>query len=79
VTMQGIEPRFLASPACNLFPILTYPGMCIRSGADKSLALPASSFPICSTIKRIVLGWVKEVRTKKSEVCGDQGEYFLNR
>jgi hypothetical protein len=30
-------------------------------GADKSLA-----FPICSTTKRIFLGWVKEVRTTKS-------------
>jgi hypothetical protein len=29
-------------------------------GADKSLA-----FPICSTIKIIFLGWVKEVRTTK--------------
>jgi hypothetical protein len=32
----------------------------IRRGADKSLA-----FPICSTTKRIFLGWVKEVRTTK--------------
>jgi hypothetical protein len=29
----------------------------IRRGADKSLALP-----ICSTTKRIFLGWVKEVK-----------------
>jgi hypothetical protein len=37
----------------------------IRRGADKSLA-----FPICSTAKRIFLGWVnKEVRTTK---CGAQ-------
>jgi hypothetical protein len=33
----------------------------ISGGADKSLA-----FPICSTTKRIILGWVKEVRTMKS-------------
>jgi hypothetical protein len=33
----------------------------VRGGADKILA-----FPICSTTKRIFLGWVKEVRTKKS-------------
>jgi hypothetical protein len=30
-------------------------------GADKFVA-----FPICSTTKRIFLGWVKEVRTMKS-------------
>jgi hypothetical protein len=39
-------------------------------GADKS-----SAFPICSTTKRIFLGWVKEVRTMKYKVCGAQGEY----
>jgi hypothetical protein len=33
----------------------------LRRGADKSLA-----FPICSTTKRILLGWVKKVRTTKS-------------
>jgi hypothetical protein len=33
----------------------------IRRGADKSLA-----FPICSTNKRIFLGWVKEIRTTKT-------------
>jgi hypothetical protein len=33
----------------------------IRKGADKFLA-----FPICSTTKRIFLGWVKEFRTTKS-------------
>jgi hypothetical protein len=32
----------------------------INRGADKSLA-----FPVCSTTKRIFLGWVKEVRTTK--------------
>jgi hypothetical protein len=37
----------------------------IGMGADKSLAFPISYFPICSTTKRIVLEWVKEVRTKK--------------
>jgi hypothetical protein len=36
-------------------------GQEIRRGADKSLA-----FPICSTTKRIFLGWVEEVRTTKS-------------
>jgi hypothetical protein len=40
----------------------------IRRGADKSLA-----FPICSTIKRTFLGWVKEVRRTKSYMCGAQG------
>jgi hypothetical protein len=38
----------------------------IRRGADKSSVFPVSYFPICSTTKRIFLGWVKEVRTKKS-------------
>jgi hypothetical protein len=33
----------------------------LRRSADKS-----SAFPICSTTKRIFLGWVKEVRTRKS-------------
>jgi hypothetical protein len=33
----------------------------VRRGVDKSLA-----FPVCSTIKKIFLGWVKEVRTTKS-------------
>jgi hypothetical protein len=35
-------------------------------GADKSLASPVCYFPICTTTKRIFLGWVKEVRTTKS-------------
>jgi hypothetical protein len=35
-------------------------------GADKSLAVPISNFPVCSTTKRIFLAWVKEVRTTKS-------------
>jgi hypothetical protein len=47
----------------------------LRSGADKSLAFPIFYFPICSTSKSIFLGWVKEVRTTKSQVCGAQGEY----
>jgi hypothetical protein len=38
----------------------------IRRGGGKSLAFPVSYFPICSTTKRISLGWVKEVRTTKS-------------
>jgi hypothetical protein len=33
----------------------------VLRGADKFLA-----FPLCSTTKRIFLGWVKEVRTTKS-------------
>jgi hypothetical protein len=37
----------------------------IFRGADKSLAFAISSFPICSTTKRMFLGWVKEVRTTK--------------
>jgi hypothetical protein len=36
-------------------------GALIRRDADKYLA-----FPICSTAKRIFLGWVKEVTTTKS-------------
>jgi hypothetical protein len=32
----------------------------ICKGADKS-----SAFPICSTIKRIFCGWVKEIKTMK--------------
>jgi hypothetical protein len=39
-----------------------------RRGADKSLA-----FLLFSTTKRIFLGWVKEIRTTKSLVCGAQG------
>jgi hypothetical protein len=38
----------------------------IRRGADKFMAFLISYFPICSTTKRIFLGWVKEVRTTKS-------------
>jgi hypothetical protein len=45
----------------------------LRRGTDISLAFPFPYFPICSAIKRIFLGWVKEVRTKKSYVCGAQG------
>jgi hypothetical protein len=37
----------------------------IRRGADKSLAFTVSYFPVCSTTKKIFLGWVKEVRTPK--------------
>jgi hypothetical protein len=48
-------------------------GETIRRGADKSVAFPISYFLICSTTKRIFLGWVKEVRTTKSLVCGAQG------
>jgi hypothetical protein len=44
-------------------------------GPDKSFAFPNSYFLICSTTKRIFLGWVKEVRTTKSQMCGAQGEY----
>jgi hypothetical protein len=38
----------------------------VSRGADMSLTFPISYFPICSTTKRIFLGWVKEVRTTKS-------------
>jgi hypothetical protein len=38
----------------------------VSRGADESLAFPILYFPICSTTKRIFLGWVKEVRTTKS-------------
>jgi hypothetical protein len=38
----------------------------LRRAADKSLAFPIPCFPICSTTKRIFLGWVEEVRTTKS-------------
>jgi hypothetical protein len=41
-------------------------GIEIRKGDDKSLAFRFSYFLICSTTKRIFLGWVKEVRTTKS-------------
>jgi hypothetical protein len=40
-----------------------YAYMHILRGADKSLAFPVSYFPICSTTKRIFLGWVKELIT----------------
>jgi hypothetical protein len=39
----------------------------ICRSADKSLA-----FSICSTIKGIFLGWVKEVRKTAISVCGAQ-------
>jgi hypothetical protein len=43
----------------------------IRRGSDKSLA-----FPIFSTTQILFLGWVKEVRTTKSQVCVElRGEY----
>jgi hypothetical protein len=42
-------------------------------GADKSLVFPISPYLICSTTKRIFLGWVREVTITKSEVCGAQG------
>jgi hypothetical protein len=45
----------------------------IRRGADKYLAFPIYYFPVCSTTKRIFLGWVKDVRTMKPYVCGAQG------
>jgi hypothetical protein len=48
----------------------------VRRGADKLLAFALSYFPICSTNKRIFLRWVKEVRKKKYQVCGAQGEYI---
>jgi hypothetical protein len=35
-------------------------------GTYVGVAFPISYFPICSTTKRIFLGWVKEVRTTKS-------------
>jgi hypothetical protein len=66
-----IEPR-MSSP---LLYRLIYSGFTVnrpepnselRRGVDKSLAFPASSFPICGTTKRIFLRWVKEVRTTKS-------------
>jgi hypothetical protein len=59
--------------------IRTYPGIsermrrsvmrsveAMRKSADKSLAFLISYFLVCSTTKRILLGWVKEVRTTKS-------------
>jgi hypothetical protein len=33
----------------------------IHRGAGKPLAFPVSNFSICSTTKRILLGWLKEV------------------
>jgi hypothetical protein len=49
-------------------PIAVFTGACARvpRGADKSSAFPVSYFRICSTTKRLLLGWVKEVRTTKS-------------
>jgi hypothetical protein len=48
-----VFPIYLCLETSSIYPIYV--------GADKSLA-----FPICSTAKIISLGWVKEVRTKKS-------------
>jgi hypothetical protein len=50
----------LAPSNYYLFPNLK------KHGADKCLAFSISYFPICSTTKRIFLGWVTEVRTTKS-------------
>jgi hypothetical protein len=49
------------------------PNIFVRMGADKSLPSPISLFPTCSTIKRIFLSWVKEVKTTNSclELKGD--------
>jgi hypothetical protein len=38
----------------------------VGRGADKYLAFPISYSHIRTRTKRIFLGWVKEVRTKKS-------------
>jgi hypothetical protein len=63
------EPQFLGHTAHSLSLYrLAYLGSHNRRGADKSLA-----FPIYSTTKKNILGWVKEVRTMKSKVCRAQG------
>jgi hypothetical protein len=56
--LAGLRWRYL-----NLPPHRMKNG--ISTGADKSLAFPISYFPICSTTKRVFLGWVKEVKTTK--------------
>jgi hypothetical protein len=47
-------------------PTLIQKIVTVCRGAAKSLAFPISYFAICSTTKRIFLGWDKEVRTMKS-------------
>jgi hypothetical protein len=60
---------YLRKKAPNPFGVLRSKGnihmLLYMQGAVKSLAFPIY-FPICSTTKRIFLGWVKEVRTTKS-------------
>jgi hypothetical protein len=55
-----------SSPLAFPCPLLLIKGKHICRGADKSLAFHVFYFPICSTTKRIFLGWVKEVRMMKS-------------
>jgi hypothetical protein len=47
----------------------------VEMGSDAMIYVGVliKSFSICSTTKRIFLGWFKEVRTTKSQVCGAQG------
>jgi hypothetical protein len=72
IVVEACLPRrYLVMTTIPLFASKSLPSNCsvlhniinvsVRRGADKSLA-----FPICSTTKRIFLGWVKEVRTTKS-------------
>jgi hypothetical protein len=42
-----------------LLILLNFVDWDIRRSGDKSLVFPISYFSICSTIKRIFLGWVK--------------------
>jgi hypothetical protein len=57
-----------ACQLCLVFPLFQHQdsGERILCYADKFLAFPVFYFPICTTTKRIFLGWVKEVRTMKS-------------
>jgi hypothetical protein len=50
-----------------------YTALCSRIYEGVLISLWLFLFPICSTTKRIFLGWGKEVRTTKSYVCGAQG------
>jgi hypothetical protein len=60
--------KFIRNSFLDVFAKITnHPLQAIgRRGADKSLPFPVSYFLICSTTKRLFLGWVKEVITTKS-------------
>jgi hypothetical protein len=60
--LNGLPQTIELSTAIALVNLV----LLVRRGADEFLACSFSHFPIYSTTKRIVLGWVKEVRTTKS-------------